>query len=128
MEAARLLSRHPRFVLSLATSDKWGGRALGSKLALPPETSALVCVSQEQGKTAFGSVDVLFLCTPAEVSIELAALAHEQQEVELVRTHLSNAIDLLRPVMKRTRLHLRARNDLAQAEQKLREWGSGGAL
>ena len=75
MEAARLLSRHPRFVLSLATSDKWGGRALGSKLALPPEASALVCVSQEQGKAAFGTVDVLLLCTPAEVSIELAPVA-----------------------------------------------------
>ncbi|HEY0706406.1 MAG TPA: N-acetyl-gamma-glutamyl-phosphate reductase [Polyangia bacterium] len=75
MEAARILARHPRFSLNLAISDKWGGRALGSKLALGPQASGLTVLSQEQGKAAFGTVDVLFFCTPAEVSIDLAPVA-----------------------------------------------------
>ena len=75
IELARLLSGHPRFRLTLAISDKWAGRALGSKLALPPATAAITVVGQEAGKAAFGNVDVLFLCTPTEVSIELAPVA-----------------------------------------------------
>jgi N-acetyl-gamma-glutamyl-phosphate reductase len=75
METARILSRHPGFSLALASSDKWAGRALGSKVALGREAAGVTVVSQEQGKAAFGSVDVLFFCTPAEVSIDLAPLA-----------------------------------------------------
>jgi N-acetyl-gamma-glutamyl-phosphate reductase len=85
MELARLLSRHPRFRLTLATSDKWAGRPLGAKLALPSSAAALTIVGQEAGKTAFGTVDVLFFCTPAEVSIALApeALAAGARVVDI---------------------------------------------
>src|SRR5688500_778645 len=85
MEMARLLARHPGFVLTLATTDKWAGKKLGSKLALPAEASAVGCVSQEEGRAAFGSVEVLFLCTPNEVSIDLAgrALAAGTRVVDL---------------------------------------------
>ena len=72
MELARLLSRHPDFTIAFATTDKWAGKPLGSKLALPPAASGLTCLSQEQGRAAFGTAAVVFLCTPPEVSIELA--------------------------------------------------------
>jgi N-acetyl-gamma-glutamyl-phosphate reductase len=75
MELARLLSRHPRFRLTQVSSDKWAGRALGAQLALPPAAAALTVIGQEAGKAAFGSVDVLFFCTPPEVSIDLAPVA-----------------------------------------------------
>ncbi len=75
MELARLLARHPRFRIDLAISDKWAGRTLGSKLALPTAAAGLTCTSQAEGKAAFGNVDVLFLCTPHEASIDLAPVA-----------------------------------------------------
>jgi N-acetyl-gamma-glutamyl-phosphate reductase len=75
MELARLLSRHPRFRLTLATSDKWAGKALGTKLALSEPLASLTVQGQEAGKTAFGTVDVLFFCTPPEASIALAPIA-----------------------------------------------------
>ena len=75
MELARILSRHPDFELVLATSDRWTGSRLGDKLALPSGAAELVCRSQADGKKAFDRVSVLFLCTPPEVSIELAPLA-----------------------------------------------------
>jgi N-acetyl-gamma-glutamyl-phosphate reductase len=75
IELARILSRHPRFELAFATSDKWAGKLLGAKLALPAAASAVTVVGQEEGRKLYGGVDVLFLCTPHEVSIELAPVA-----------------------------------------------------
>jgi N-acetyl-gamma-glutamyl-phosphate reductase len=75
MELARLLARHPRFRLTFATSDRWTGKRLGERLALAGEAAELPCLSQEDGREQFGSVDLAFLCTPAEVSMELAARA-----------------------------------------------------
>jgi N-acetyl-gamma-glutamyl-phosphate reductase len=75
MELARLLSRHPGFSLALATSDKWAGSSLGDRLALAGPAAEVVCLSQAQGRQAFGEVGLLFLCTPPEVSIELAPQA-----------------------------------------------------
>src|SRR4051794_39042061 len=75
MELTRILSRHPRLTLALATSDRWVGKPLGAKLPIAGAAAGLACVSQEAGLAAFGSVDVLFLCTPAEVSIDLAPKA-----------------------------------------------------
>jgi N-acetyl-gamma-glutamyl-phosphate reductase len=72
MELARLLSRHPDFTIAFATSDKWAGKKLGAKLALPPGAAGLTCLSQEEGRGAFATAAVVFLCTPAEVSVELA--------------------------------------------------------
>lgn len=72
LELARLISRHPRLTLSFASSDKWAGKRLSAKLTLPPAVRALNVVSQDQAKAIFGEVDIVFLCTPAEVSIELA--------------------------------------------------------
>ena len=75
MELARLLARHPRFTLAFAASDRWAGKSLGSKLPLAGAAAGLVCVSQADGLAAFGGVELVFLCTPPEVSIELAPRA-----------------------------------------------------
>ncbi len=85
MEMARLLSRHPDFAIAFATTDKWAGKQLGSKLALPPAASGLTCLSQEQGRAALHTAAVVFLCTPPEVSIDLAprALAAGARVVDL---------------------------------------------
>ena len=72
METARLLARHPHFAIAFVSSDKWAGKKLGTKLARPAPTSSLPVLSQEQARSAFGSAAVVFLCTPNEVSIELA--------------------------------------------------------
>jgi N-acetyl-gamma-glutamyl-phosphate reductase len=85
MEIARILARHPNFSIGFASTDKWAGKKLGSKVALPADAAALTCISQEAARAAFGSVDVLFLCTPNEVSIDLAprALAAGTRVVDL---------------------------------------------
>jgi N-acetyl-gamma-glutamyl-phosphate reductase len=77
MELARLLARHPGFSLSLATSDKWAGSRLGDRLALPGAAADVVCLPQVEGRKALGEVALIFLCTPPEVSIELAPQALE---------------------------------------------------
>jgi N-acetyl-gamma-glutamyl-phosphate reductase len=75
VELARLLSRHPRFALKVVTTDRWAGKRLGQQIALSGETAELVCQSQEQGQARFGELDVVFLCTPPEASIEIAPRA-----------------------------------------------------
>lgn len=72
MEMARLLSRHGRFEVAWATTDRWAGKSLGSMSPLGEPLGSLVCVSQEEGQARFGDVQVVFLCTPPEVSIDLA--------------------------------------------------------
>jgi N-acetyl-gamma-glutamyl-phosphate reductase len=85
MELARILARHAGFTLAFVTTDKWAGKPLGSKLALPSASAGLPCLSHDEGKARFGSVDVVFLCTPAEASIALApaALAAGARVVDL---------------------------------------------
>jgi N-acetyl-gamma-glutamyl-phosphate reductase len=85
MEVAKLLARHPHFTLTLATSDRWAGRKLGAMLPVAPAAADLGCVSQAEGLPGFGTVDVVFLCTPHEASIDLApkALAAGARVVDL---------------------------------------------
>ncbi len=85
MELVRILARHPVFAPVMATSDKWAGASLGDRLALPGPAAEVTCLSQADGKNAFGEVEVLFLCTPPEASIELAprALAAGTRVVDL---------------------------------------------
>jgi N-acetyl-gamma-glutamyl-phosphate reductase len=77
MELARILSNHPHFQLELAISDKWAGRSLGQALGLAGKSEGLRCLSQEEGAKAqrLGAVGLVFLCTPAEVSLQLAPVA-----------------------------------------------------
>lgn len=72
VELARLLSRHPHFAVQWATTDRWAGKTLGSMSPVGARLDGLVCITQEEGQNRFGDVQVVFLCTPPEVSIELA--------------------------------------------------------
>ncbi len=75
MELGRLLASHPTFQLSLVTTDKWQGKRLGDRLAISGPAADLMCVAHSDGQARFSDVKVVFLCTPAEVSIALAPVA-----------------------------------------------------
>ncbi|HEY6475319.1 MAG TPA: N-acetyl-gamma-glutamyl-phosphate reductase [Polyangia bacterium] len=77
MELARLLATHPRFSLRLAVSDKWAGDALGDRLPLGGPPSTIRVRPQADAREAMQRLDLVFLCTPAEASLELAAQALE---------------------------------------------------
>ena len=85
MEAARLLSVHPRFSLAMAVSDRWAGERLGDRLAIAGDSAALVVTSQADALERLGAVRLVFLCTPAEASMDLAprALAAGTRVVDL---------------------------------------------
>ena len=85
MELARILASHPYFGLVLVTSDKWAGKRLGDCLAIGGPAAELPCHNHEQGTARLNEVDVVFLCTPAEVSVALApkALATGARVVDL---------------------------------------------
>lgn len=85
MELARILSSHPGFVLSVVTTDKWQGKRLGDRLPVAGVAADLTCVSHADGQARFGELDLVFFCTPAEVSIDLApkALAAGTRVVDL---------------------------------------------
>jgi N-acetyl-gamma-glutamyl-phosphate reductase len=75
MELGRILASHPAFSLVLVTSDKWQGKRLGDRLPVAGAVADLICLSHADGQARFGETDVVFLCTPAEVSISLAPVA-----------------------------------------------------
>src|SRR4051812_36216278 len=78
MELARITARHPGLRLVLAISDRWAGSTVGDHLPVGGASAAVKVVSQEEGARALssaGTVDLAFLCTPAEVSLELAPRA-----------------------------------------------------
>jgi N-acetyl-gamma-glutamyl-phosphate reductase len=72
IETARILSVHPRFSLAAAVSDRWAGDRLGDRIAVADASAGLVVTSQAEALERLGSVELVFLCTPAEVSMELA--------------------------------------------------------
>lgn len=84
-ELAKILSRHQSFVLAMATSDRWVGKRLGQQIPVGGPAAEVVCASQAEGQTRFGGLDVVFFCTPPEVSIDLApkALAAAVRVVDL---------------------------------------------
>jgi N-acetyl-gamma-glutamyl-phosphate reductase len=75
MELARIVSRHPALQLTAAVSDKWAGRPLGEMLPVAGPAADLRCVAQAEAPSTFAGAAVVFLCTPAEVSIQLAGTA-----------------------------------------------------
>jgi N-acetyl-gamma-glutamyl-phosphate reductase len=75
MELAQLVSGHPAFTLALAVSDRWADGTVGDRLPVGGAAAAVPVLSQEAGARALGQVDLVFLCTPAEVSLELAPRA-----------------------------------------------------
>jgi N-acetyl-gamma-glutamyl-phosphate reductase len=75
METARLVAAHSAFTLAAAVSDKWAGAALGDHLPVASAAAGLRVVKQADAPATFAGADLVFLCTPAEVSIALAPLA-----------------------------------------------------
>lgn len=69
IELTRILLRHAGVKLSFVTSDRWVGQTVAARTGL---SSSLAYVSNEQGVSSSKGVDVVFLATPAETSLELA--------------------------------------------------------
>jgi N-acetyl-gamma-glutamyl-phosphate reductase len=68
IELTRLVLRHLGASLRFVTSDRWGGDTIARRTGLRSE---LTYVPVEQGVELAGGVDVVFLATPAESSLEL---------------------------------------------------------
>src|SRR5450432_4562930 len=77
METARLVSAHPAFTLVSAVSDRWAGALVGDQLPVAGPAGAVRVVKQAEAQATFAGLDLVFLCTPAEVSVELAPVALE---------------------------------------------------
>ncbi len=69
IELTRILLGHPSVRLQFVTSDRWVGQTIANRTGL---SSELAYVSNEQGVASSKGVDVVFLATPAETSLELA--------------------------------------------------------
>jgi N-acetyl-gamma-glutamyl-phosphate reductase len=70
LELTRILARHPRLAIASIYSDKWSGELAGNRLPLAGASAALRYLPLAEGGSA--EADVVFLATPAEVSVELA--------------------------------------------------------
>src|SRR4051794_18976431 len=79
MELARIVARHPRLALASAISDKWAGATLDERLPIAGPTGKLKVRPQADAATpaTFAGMSLVFLCTPAEVSLALAPVALE---------------------------------------------------
>jgi N-acetyl-gamma-glutamyl-phosphate reductase len=75
METARLVAAHPGMQLVAAVSDKWAGGAVGDHLPVAGDAAGVRVVKQADGAASFAGLELVFLCTPAEVSIALAPQA-----------------------------------------------------
>ena len=72
LELTRILARHAQAQLQFLTSDRWVGQAVGSRVSQTGVSADLKYVANDAGLAAAQSVDVVFLATPAETSLELA--------------------------------------------------------
>jgi N-acetyl-gamma-glutamyl-phosphate reductase len=74
MELARIAARHPSLAVVQAVSDKWAGAAIGERLPISGPTGKVKITPQAEATKpgAFSGIDLVFLCTPAEVSLTLA--------------------------------------------------------
>jgi N-acetyl-gamma-glutamyl-phosphate reductase len=75
MELCRLVARHPSLSLSAAVSDKWAGSRVGDRLPLDGPAAMATIRPQAETSDAVSGLDLVFLCTPAEASLELAPRA-----------------------------------------------------
>jgi len=75
METARLVAAHPAFTLVTAVSDKWAGALVGDHLPVAGAAAAVRVVKQAEAQASFAGLELVFLCTPAEVSLSLAPAA-----------------------------------------------------
>jgi N-acetyl-gamma-glutamyl-phosphate reductase len=75
MELCRLVARHPSLSLTAAVSDKWAGSRVGDRLPLDGPAAMVPIRPQAETSDAVSGLDLVFLCTPAEASLELAPRA-----------------------------------------------------
>jgi len=71
IEATRLLAYHPQANLRFVTSDRWGGERVAKRTGLGGAAGDLVYASQEKVEDVAAGCAVVFLATPAEVSLAL---------------------------------------------------------
>ncbi len=70
LELTRILARHPRLRLAALYSDRWRDEPAGARLPLDGPHAALRYLPLKHAAVA--DAEVVFLATPAEVSLELA--------------------------------------------------------
>jgi N-acetyl-gamma-glutamyl-phosphate reductase len=75
IELCRIVAGHPRLALVAAVSDRWAGSALGDQLPVGASAASVRVLSQEEAARGLSGLDLVFLCTPAEVSLEIAPRA-----------------------------------------------------
>jgi N-acetyl-gamma-glutamyl-phosphate reductase len=75
IETARIVAGHPHLTLAAAVSDKWAAATVGDHLPVGGAAADVRIVKQADAAATFAGLDLVFLCTPAEVSIALAPVA-----------------------------------------------------
>src|SRR5450432_2255641 len=75
MELCRLVARHPSLSLAAAVSDKWAGSEVGDRLPVAAPSASVRIRPQSDASDAVAGLDLVFLCTPAEASLDLAPRA-----------------------------------------------------
>jgi N-acetyl-gamma-glutamyl-phosphate reductase len=71
LELSRILALHPQVELKLLGSDKWAGDTAARRVGLPGAAGKLRYAPQEKCAELSRECAVVFLATPAEVSLEL---------------------------------------------------------
>jgi N-acetyl-gamma-glutamyl-phosphate reductase len=74
LELTRLVARHPGLRLAALYSDRWADEPAGSRIPLPPAAAALRYLPQSHARDV--GAEVVFLATPAEVSLDLVPPLH----------------------------------------------------
>ena len=72
IEATRLLGSHPNVQLVVLSSDRWQGDTVESRIGQAGSAAALRYTDQKSALAAAQGCAAALLCTPAEVSLELA--------------------------------------------------------
>lgn len=77
IELSRLLAAHPQVELKLLGSDKWAGETAASKAGLSGAAGRIRYAPQDQAVQLGRECAVVFLATPADVSLKLAPVLLE---------------------------------------------------
>src|SRR5438067_3364773 len=72
MEATRILAHHPSAEVRLVTSDRWQGETIERRTGVGGAVEKLRYAPQERVVDLAGECAAALLCTPAEVSLDLA--------------------------------------------------------
>jgi N-acetyl-gamma-glutamyl-phosphate reductase len=87
IELSRLLLGHERVVLDFLTSDRWVGQSVEARLGVPVRRGATQYVTTDQALSRAADCEVVFLATPADISLELGpTLLPKTRVVDLAGT------------------------------------------